>query len=434
MQLSYLRELAHPSRHILRWLLIPVILVFPFRLMSQELISTEFEKGYVKDGVKYSVWDYYNSNKELELKINHTTGKVYFLKGDTSYYVIEKDGEWIEQKLQVHPIPIDGYHNFHLKIKSNIRYPVDARRMGIDGVVVAIFEVDSTGVPGNYRIIRGISASCDKEVLSVLEQTQTRWIPAQINGITYRSRFIVPIIFSLGNNTFELETLILPLLPAFPAKVLLQNSIRSLGIKRESVSLGHPRQFAVRTYRSPRYFSLEEALGAQRKVEYISLVGQNLKEFPVDIAKLDDLIYLDLENNQLTELPGHISALQKLEELYFPFNRLRSLPDEFTSMQKLSTLSLGSNQFSEFPQQLCSCLELEALDLGENDISTIPPCIGALKKLKIIALNSNQIRSLPEEFYNLKRLEAIYLKDNPLDGETVKRIQSNFRKAKIILE
>lgn len=431
MQSSNLRKLAHFSRHILRCLLIPVILVSPFGLMSQELISTEFEKGYVKDGVKYSVWEYYGVNKDLQLKINHSTGKVYFLKEDTSRYFIQKDGEWMEEKLKIYPIPIDGYHNFHQKIKRNVRYPVSARRMGIDGVVAVMFEVDSTGVPGNYRIIKGIGGDCDEEAIRVLQQTQTLWIPAQINGVTYRSRFVVPMIFRLGNNTIDVETLVLP-----PAKLLVQNSIRIMGTERESVSLGHnpPRALAIRNYSSPKYSSLQEALTARGKVEYLSLAGQNLKQLPVDIFKLDDLIYLDLEGNELSELPDHISALEKLEELYFPFNKLKTLPPHLADLKKLKTLSLGSNQFSDFPQQVCSCLELEALDLGENDISSVPPCIAALKKLKIIALNSNQIRSMPDEFYGLKRLEAIFLKDNPLDGETVKRIRSNFKKAKIILQ
>ena len=219
-------NLVHIPRHTRRWLLIPVLLIFPFGLMSQELISTEFEKGVVKNGLKYSVWEYYDINRDLELKIDHNNGNVYFLKADTSQYVIEKDGEWIEEKLRIYPIPIDGHYNFRQRIRRNIRYPASARREGIFGMVMVMFEVDTTGVPGNYGVVKGIGGGCDEEVVRVLTETQTLWLPAQIDGLTYRSRFIVPIIFRLDNDPADDPAPILPL-----AKLLIQDLtvVRSVG-------------------------------------------------------------------------------------------------------------------------------------------------------------------------------------------------------------
>ncbi len=82
------------------------------KVSAQQLVSTEYEKGYLKKGKKFSVWDYYNGRHELELKINHSTGKVYYLKPDTTDYVIFDNGQWTRTKLQFYPTPTTGYRNF----------------------------------------------------------------------------------------------------------------------------------------------------------------------------------------------------------------------------------------------------------------------------------------------------------------------------------
>lgn len=149
-------------------------------LFSQVLESNDYEKGYVKDGLKYSVWEYFNANKELELKINHTSGKIYFIKPDTSAFVIFKDDKWTEEKLIVYPIPVEGYHYFSRKLRQNIRYPLRARREGIEGTVCVMFDVDTTGTPTDFTIVKDIGGDTGQAVLRLLKEIQTPWIPAQI--------------------------------------------------------------------------------------------------------------------------------------------------------------------------------------------------------------------------------------------------------------
>ena len=91
-------------------------------VFSQILVSDDYQKGYLKDGVKYSVWEYYEAKKSLVLKIDHTTGKVYFLKPDTSSFVIFKDGKWTKRRLEQYPIPMEGYNNFYTQLFMNFRH------------------------------------------------------------------------------------------------------------------------------------------------------------------------------------------------------------------------------------------------------------------------------------------------------------------------
>jgi hypothetical protein len=96
-------------------------------LHAQVLVSNEYERGYAKDGKKYQVWYYYNDKKEVELSLNHTTGKVYFLKEDTTAFVIIENGEWVNRKIRVYAIPIGGYSLFYQTLRRTLRYPEAAR-------------------------------------------------------------------------------------------------------------------------------------------------------------------------------------------------------------------------------------------------------------------------------------------------------------------
>ncbi len=112
---------------------------------AQKLIQSDYEKGYVKDGKKYSVWQYFNHDKQVELVINHTTGKVMYVIPDTSAYVIFKNGEWITSKVDLHPMPITGFQNFYLHILDTLKYPAKDFKNGLGGKVVLAFDVDTLG-------------------------------------------------------------------------------------------------------------------------------------------------------------------------------------------------------------------------------------------------------------------------------------------------
>lgn len=405
--------------------------MFVAPLYAQELISNDYEKGYVKDGKKYLVWDYFDYQKELELKINHTTGKIYFLKEDTTNFTIYRDGKWIEAPLKVYPIPVEGYQNFYNSMKRNIRYPATARRVGIDGDIFVMFEIDTAGVPSYYLIIRDIGGECGEEVVRALREVETPWLPAHMDKRKYRSRFILPVTFALGEVLMPKEY---PDLPA--ARQLRRILITALGVSREEISPGKGYLSSELTNQAPinTFHSIEEAIASRKKVQRLVLTGYQLKELSPDIGLLENLQFLDLERNELSGMPNEIGKLAKLEELYLPENELKNLPSDITLLKSLRILGLAANRFTEFPKQICACTQLEVLDIGDNQISEIPACIGELKKLKVIGLQNNHLKSLPDEFYALKKMQQIFLKGNPLEKEIVEKIRSTFRRIELVME
>ena len=172
-------------------------------------ISTEYEKGYVQDGHKVSFWEYYdNDDGALSLKMNYDNGQILFLKPDTSDFVIKIDGEWIKQKLKVYPKYIGSDYTYYKDLGSSdyLKYPREAIRNNSEGYVYVSFEINNTGVPHNFKVEKGIGDGCKDAALLAVKEAATKggnWIPAQINGQTYDSRFLMPIAFVIHPTKSE---------------------------------------------------------------------------------------------------------------------------------------------------------------------------------------------------------------------------------------
>jgi protein TonB len=84
-------------------------------------------------------------------------------------------------------------------IYTHINYPVTARMQGISGMVIIEFVVDIDSVAKRLKIVRGIGAGCDEEVMRVMEvmNSEKKWIPGQQNGKPVPVSFVLPVTFRL---------------------------------------------------------------------------------------------------------------------------------------------------------------------------------------------------------------------------------------------
>jgi protein TonB len=89
-----------------------------------------------------------------------------------------------------------GIAAFYKFVGENLKYPAQARRLGIEGRVYVNFVVDRDGSLSQLVIARGIGAGCDEEVLRILEMSP-KWIPGKQRGNPVRVRMMLPITFRL---------------------------------------------------------------------------------------------------------------------------------------------------------------------------------------------------------------------------------------------
>jgi|AGTN01.3.fsa_nt_gi TonB family C-terminal domain/TonB family C-terminal domain len=84
-------------------------------------------------------------------------------------------------------------------LAENIRYPVIAQENGIQGLVEAVFNINSQGKVTFVRIEKGVDPSLDKEVQRVIE-LMPDWTPGKINGEATSTTTGVPFIFRLQGD------------------------------------------------------------------------------------------------------------------------------------------------------------------------------------------------------------------------------------------
>ena len=95
------------------------------------------------------------------------------------------------------PTPKGGIQAFYEYVSKNMKYPAQARRMGVEGRVFVQFVVDKDGTITDVKAVKGIGAGCDEEAVRVL-QNAPKWNPGKQRGRSVRVRMVLPITFQLG--------------------------------------------------------------------------------------------------------------------------------------------------------------------------------------------------------------------------------------------
>jgi len=87
-----------------------------------------------------------------------------------------------------------GDTEFKKFISKNLRWP--AGDIDAEGSVIISFIVQRDGRLTDFKILRSLHPAFDKEALLLLKKSP-KWIPAKQNGKIVKSRYTVPIRFSV---------------------------------------------------------------------------------------------------------------------------------------------------------------------------------------------------------------------------------------------
>jgi len=109
----------------------------------------------------------------------------------------EEEVEEIFTIVEDQPTPDGGMAAFYQFVQKNLKYPAQARRMGIEGKVFVQFVVDKNGQLTEVTAVKGIGAGCDEEAVRVIEGAP-KWKPGKQRGRAVKVRMILPITFKLG--------------------------------------------------------------------------------------------------------------------------------------------------------------------------------------------------------------------------------------------
>jgi protein TonB len=107
--------------------------------------------------------------------------------------IIEAPVDWASEM----PVPLDGIKAYYKFISKNIKYPNQARRMGIEGKVYVQFVINKNGGVTGIKTVKGIGAGCDEEAERVIG-IAPNWKSGKQGARRVSVRMILPIHFNLN--------------------------------------------------------------------------------------------------------------------------------------------------------------------------------------------------------------------------------------------
>ncbi|HWS00758.1 MAG TPA: TonB family protein, partial [Prolixibacteraceae bacterium] len=90
-------------------------------------------------------------------------------------------------------------------IGSEVKYPEDAKKNGIQGKVFVTFVVKEDGTVGNAKIARGVHPLLDNEALRVVSMLPT-WKPGKQGGKAVSVSYTIPVQFALSDGKDQQKT------------------------------------------------------------------------------------------------------------------------------------------------------------------------------------------------------------------------------------
>ncbi|RED93651.1 energy transducer TonB [Marinoscillum furvescens] len=99
-------------------------------------------------------------------------------------------------ELEVQPEFPGGMDAFYAYMANNIRYPSQAKNLGITGRVYVQFVIDKDGSLTEVEVIKGPGAGISEEALRVILGSP-KWNPGKQRGRPVKVRMVLPITFDL---------------------------------------------------------------------------------------------------------------------------------------------------------------------------------------------------------------------------------------------
>ena len=109
----------------------------------------------------------------------------------------EEVADQIFQIVEEPATPRGGFEAFYKYVRESMKYPSQARRMGIEGRVFVQFVVTGDGSIKDVQIARGIGAGCDEEAKRIIQNAPS-WNPPRQRGVPVSQRIMIQIVFGLN--------------------------------------------------------------------------------------------------------------------------------------------------------------------------------------------------------------------------------------------
>ncbi len=172
-----------------------------YQEFSGGLLNGEY-KSWREDGSRKLITHYYRGEK-------HGSFQSYYPNGQMTRNDFYENGRMVDgQCFSPEGDPVDyfpyilmpsfpgGQGDLRRFVEKELKYPSEARKKGIEGVVIVLFTVDEEGKVRDPRIVNGDREFFNTEALRVVNKFP-RWIPGEVDGVPSPVQVSVPVEFRL---------------------------------------------------------------------------------------------------------------------------------------------------------------------------------------------------------------------------------------------
>jgi TonB family protein len=163
--------------------------------------GTQSWSGKIDNNTRVGDWSYFENGK-LDQTYNYDTKSVTFQGKSKDPSFIFTDNKIQLADLDSSPGYVGSKIGLTDELNKVVKYPIEARRMGIEGKIILGIWINQDGTIGNIELSRGIKAGCDEEIMEALKKIPTDWISGTLAGNKLTSKLILTIEFKL-DNLFE---------------------------------------------------------------------------------------------------------------------------------------------------------------------------------------------------------------------------------------
>jgi len=149
-------------------------------------------EGKYLDYDKHGEWTGYREDGNLYFEEIYEKGK---LISGTSYD--DAGNEYVYVVTEEQAMPTKGMNHFYQFVGERLSYPLEARRLNIEGKVFIQFEVDKNGTLMSAKAIKSPHQLLTKSAESVVIKYD-EWQPGKIRGQLVNMKFVLPLTFTLG--------------------------------------------------------------------------------------------------------------------------------------------------------------------------------------------------------------------------------------------
>lgn len=114
-------------------------------------------------------------------------------------FLITEELDEVFDVVEEMPNPQGGITGWNEYLAKNIGYPLEARKNGVEGTVIVVFEIHEDGSIHNVEILRGIGGGADQEAVRVV-QNAPHWEPGKQKGRAVKTRMRLPIRFKMNKG------------------------------------------------------------------------------------------------------------------------------------------------------------------------------------------------------------------------------------------